>query len=69
LVILLAGYFGRVDTLAKVRKQALDGTYTAHPERFVRGRPKLHLPSGLPKGIFNWKKLCLKLIDTFRRLC
>lgn len=37
-------YFGRVDTLAKVRKQALDEAYTAHPERFVRGRPELHLP-------------------------
>ena len=37
-------FFGRVEQLAAVRQRALDAAYEAHPERFVRGRPKVRLP-------------------------
>ena len=37
-------FFGRTHQLAAVRQQALDAGFQAHPERFVRGRPKVRLP-------------------------
>jgi putative transposase len=32
-------FYGRIDTLLAQRQAALDTAYTAHPERFGRGRP------------------------------
>jgi putative transposase len=37
-------FFGRVPELAASRQRALDAAYLAHPERFVRGRPRVRLP-------------------------
>ena len=37
-------FFGRVPELAATRQRALDAGYDAHPERFVRGRPRVRLP-------------------------
>jgi len=37
-------FFGRVESLAPVRQLALNAAFQAHPERFVRGRPKVRLP-------------------------
>lgn len=37
-------FFGRVETVAAIRQQALDAQYEAHPERFVRGRPTVARP-------------------------
>lgn len=41
-------YFGRVEEKAAVRERALAAAYAAHPERFVRGAPKVRRP---PKGV------------------
>ncbi|QEA40836.1 hypothetical protein FGL86_06205 [Pistricoccus aurantiacus] len=30
--------------MAKVRQRALDDSFEAHPERFLRGRPKVVMP-------------------------
>jgi putative transposase len=35
---------GRVDELVVMRQAGLDAAYAAHPERFVRGRPKVARP-------------------------
>jgi len=35
---------GRVQEVAAVRQAALDQAYAEHPERFVRGRPKVPMP-------------------------
>jgi putative transposase len=37
-------FFGRVPELAATRQRALDAAFDAHPERFVRGRPRVRLP-------------------------
>lgn len=37
-------FIGRVPELAATRQRALDAAYEAHPERFVRGRPRVRLP-------------------------
>ncbi len=37
-------FFGRVEQLAERRQAALERAYAAHPERFVRGRPRVQLP-------------------------
>jgi putative transposase len=37
-------FFGRVPERAATRQQALDAAFGAHPERFVRGRPRVRLP-------------------------
>ena len=37
-------FFGRVPELAATRQHALDAAFHAHPERFVRGRPRVRLP-------------------------
>jgi hypothetical protein len=37
-------FFGGVAELADTRQRALDSAYAAHAERFVRGRPTVHLP-------------------------
>lgn len=37
-------FFGRVESVAAIRQQALDAQYEAHPERFVRGRPMVPRP-------------------------
>jgi putative transposase len=37
-------FFGRVEVLAQSRQQALNAAFQAHPERFVRGCPKVRLP-------------------------
>jgi putative transposase len=33
-------HYGRADAIIAARQRALDAAHTAHPERFVRGRPK-----------------------------
>jgi putative transposase len=38
-------FFGRVAPLAQTRQQALDAAFSAHPERFVAGCPKVRLPA------------------------
>lgn len=40
-------FFGRVETLAETRQCALDEAYTSHPERFVKGPPKVRRPPEL----------------------
>src|SRR5690606_14540637 len=35
---------GRVDAVLTARQRALDAAYAAHPERFVRGPPKVARP-------------------------
>jgi transposase InsO family protein len=37
-------FFGRVDEVRAVRQAALDIAYAAHPERFLRGPPRVLLP-------------------------
>jgi putative transposase len=37
-------FFGRVDQVRAVRQAALDAAYAAHPERFLRGAPRVLLP-------------------------
>ena len=37
-------FHGRVATVAASRQAALDAAISAHPERFVRGRPVVKLP-------------------------
>ena len=37
-------FTGRYHAIAKVRQQALDQSFEAHPERFTRGRPKVAMP-------------------------
>lgn len=37
-------FFSRVPELAATRQRALDAGYEAHPERFVKGRPRVRLP-------------------------
>jgi putative transposase len=37
-------FYGRHLALAETRQRALDAAYEAHPERFVRGRPRAKLP-------------------------
>lgn len=38
-------FFGRVESLQRVRQAALDRAFQRNPERFLRGRPKVKLPS------------------------
>jgi putative transposase len=33
-------HYGRADAIIAIRQRALDAAHAAHPERFVRGRPK-----------------------------
>jgi putative transposase len=37
-------FHGRIEELATTRQAGLDAAYAAHPERFVRGRPKVARP-------------------------
>jgi putative transposase len=37
-------FHGRIDELVATRQAGLDAAYTAHPERFVHGRPKVARP-------------------------
>jgi putative transposase len=37
-------FYGRVEQLIAVRQASLDAAYTAHPERFVHGPPKVARP-------------------------
>jgi putative transposase len=37
-------FFGRVAVVAEARQLALDLAYSAHPERFTRGAPRVALP-------------------------
>jgi len=37
-------FHGRIDELIATRQAGLDAAYAAHPERFVRGRPKVARP-------------------------
>ncbi|MBF7053782.1 IS3 family transposase [Halomonas sp. KAO] len=37
-------FTGRYREIAEVRQRALDDSFEAHPERFLRGRPKVALP-------------------------
>ena len=37
-------FHGKVEALAPTRQAALDAAFQAHPERFVRGCPKVRLP-------------------------
>jgi transposase InsO family protein len=37
-------FFGRVDAVAAVREQAMRAIYTAHPERFINGPPRVRRP-------------------------
>lgn len=38
-------FYGRVESVAAIRQQALDAQYAARPERFVRGRPTVTRPA------------------------
>ena len=40
-------FHGRVAAVAGVRQEALDAAYSAHPERFVRGRPMVSMPASV----------------------
>ena len=40
-------FFGRVEAIAQTRQDALDKAYSAHPERFVNGAPKVRRPPKL----------------------
>ena len=37
-------FTGRYREIAEVRQRALDDSFEAHPERFLRGRPKVAMP-------------------------
>ncbi len=37
-------FHGRIEDLAGMRQAGLDAVYAAHPERFVRGPPKVARP-------------------------
>ncbi|WP_311946445.1 integrase core domain-containing protein, partial [Halomonas piscis] len=37
-------FTGRYRDIIKIRQQALDDTFEAHPERLLRGRPKVAIP-------------------------
>ncbi|MEZ4330067.1 MAG: IS3 family transposase [Polyangiales bacterium] len=37
-------FFGRVEGIVEVRQAALDGGYARHPERFVKGPPRVRRP-------------------------
>lgn len=55
-------YTGRHLELTRVRQRTLDRAYAAHPERFVRGRPK---PPAVPEEIWiNRPSGDLVIIDT-----
>ena len=42
-------HHGRADRVLAKRQQTLDAAWAAHPERFVRGRPK---PRSLPEAVW-----------------
>jgi putative transposase len=37
-------FYGRIEELIATRQAGLDAAYAAHPERFVRGAPRVHRP-------------------------
>jgi len=71
---------GRHHTIAKVRQQALDQSFEAHPARSARGRPKLAMPpasipinpvqpdddSRVPYSVVNFSTLSAA-VDTARK--